>query len=292
VLEVRIDAEWPGFPPATLRVGLRDEPVRAVIRRGRQSILLFTAITLVIAAAGATVVGAVVRVRRRREIALRRRLREQEKTASMGRLAAGVAHEIRGPLNTIGMAAQRLERACRDGAPDPSLLAELLPGIRREVGRLDRTVAEFLDLGRPRALQVREVDLTALIRQAVADEAPDATVETPASPKPVRVDPDEMEKAIANLLRNARQAAPEGPVTIAWLRVHGEVEVEVRDGGPGVPEEDRERVFEYFVTERAGGTGLGLGIVRSVAARHGGRVEVGDAPEGGARFVVRWPDEG
>jgi signal transduction histidine kinase len=189
------------------------------------------------------------------------------------------------------MAVQRLERASRDSAPAPELLSEILPSVRREVGRLDRTVAEFLDLGRPRPFEPRDTDLTALIRDAVRDEAPDATVREPDGAAPVRLDPDEMRKAIANLLRNARQAAGDGAVAIEWRRRGREIEIEVRDGGPGVPAGDRERIFEFFVTGRADGTGLGLGIVRSVAARHGGRVEVDDAPEGGARFTLRWPDE-
>jgi len=125
----------------------------------------------------------------------------------------------------------------------------------------------------------------------VADEAPDATIEAPDDAVEVRLDPDQMRKAIANLLRNARQAAGAGPVAIAWRRRGREVEIEVTDGGPGVPREDRERIFEYFHTGRAEGTGLGLGIVHSVVTRHGGRIEVGDAPEGGARFTVRLPDE-
>ncbi|MEN8149128.1 MAG: ATP-binding protein [Planctomycetota bacterium] len=291
VIEVRIDADWPGFPPAVLRVGLRDEPVRAVIERGRESIFLFTAVLLLVGAVGAATIALVVRARRRREATLERRIAEQEKTASMGRLAAGVAHEIRGPLNAIGMAVQRLERASRDRAPDAGLLEQLIPGVRREVGRLDRTVAEFLELGRPRPLELRNVDLTALIREAVRDEFPDAAVEAPGADPNVRVDPDAVLKAVANLLRNAGQACPDGPVAVAWRRRRGRIEIEVRDGGPGVPREDRERIFEYFATNRSGGTGLGLGIVRSVAARHGGRVEVGDAPEGGARFVLRLPDE-
>jgi signal transduction histidine kinase len=291
VLEVRIDTRWEGFPSATLRAGLFDDPVRAVIERGRQSIYLFTTVVLLIAAGGATGLTLVVRARRRREAALERELRGQEKTAAMGRLAAGVAHEVRGPLNAIGIAAQRLERASRDGPPDPALLAELVPSVRREVARLDLIVADFLDLGRPRALERREVDLTALIRETVSDEAPGATVSAPGEPGVVRLDPDEMRKAIANLLRNARQAAGDGPVAVAWRRSGREIEIEVRDGGPGIPPEDRERIFEYFHTGRADGTGLGLGIVHAVIARHGGRIEVGDAPEGGARFLVTLPDE-
>jgi len=291
VLEVRIDTDWEGFPPATLRAGLVDKPVRAVIERGRQSVYLFTAITLLIAASGATGLRLVVRARRRREAALERELREQEKTASMGRLAAGVAHEIRGPLNAIGMAAQRLERMSREDEPDAALLRDIIPSVRREVTRLDRTVAEFLDLGRPRTIEIRAVDLTALIREAVRDEAPAATVEAPEDPGEVRLDPDEMRKAIGNLLRNARQAAGDAEVAIAWRRRGREIEIEVRDGGPGIPAADREKIFEYFYTGRPDGTGLGLSIVHSVVTRHGGRIEVGDAPEGGARFVVRLPDE-
>jgi signal transduction histidine kinase len=232
-----------------------------------------------------------VHARRRREAALQRELREQESSVALGRLAAGIAHEVRGPLNAIGMAAQRLQREAGAENPDLERLKEIVPSVRREVARVNRTVEEFLDVGRDRPLERSPVRFTELIRSVVESEDPLADVVPPVSDEPFPADRTELRKAIANLVRNARDAAGEGPVVITWRREGHEMVLEVRDGGPGVPREDRDRIFDHFFTGRPGGTGLGLAIVRSVIARHGGRVGVDDAPEGGARFTVRIPDE-
>jgi signal transduction histidine kinase len=135
------------------------------------------------------------------------------------------------------------------------------------------------------------VSFTELVASVVESEAPDAEVVPPVADEPFPADRTEIRKAVANLVRNARAAAGEGPVIVTWRREGREMVMEIRDGGPGVRKEDRDRIFDHFFTGRPGGTGLGLAIVRSVVHRHGGRIVVDDAPEGGARFTLRIPDE-
>ncbi|MHC4469933.1 MAG: sensor histidine kinase [Planctomycetota bacterium] len=289
VLDVSVPAAWRGSPRGTLRVGLAAEPVRNVLARARRSVILFSAIALVFGAGGIVALAVVERARRRKEAALEQELMARERAVSMGRLAAGVAHEIRGPLNAIGMAAQRLERECREGRSEPETVRAVTRAVREDVGRLNRTVEGFLDLGRIRPLQIGPVDVETLAREVVEAEMPGARIESPADAVEPYADRDELRKALANLVRNAREAAGDSPVVVAWRGRAGGVEIEVRDGGPGVPEEERERVFEHFYTGRPGGTGLGLAIVRAVALRHGGRMEVTEAPEGGACFTLTIP---
>ena len=289
VLDLALPVSWEGTPEGSLRVGLTVGPVEAVIRRGRESILLFTGVAVLLGAGGAVGLVLADRSRRRKEAALEKELGERERVAALGRLAAGVAHEIRSPLNAIGMGVQRLSRRGSTEVEDPESVRTIAEAVRREVDRLNRTVEEFLSLGRTRPLEIEEVDLFDLLREAARAEAPDARIEAPAEAVTARADREEVRKAAANLLRNAVAASAGAPV-VAACRADGEfVVLEVRDGGPGVPREDRDRVFEHFHTRRPGGTGLGLAIVRTVAERHGGTVSVDDAPEGGARFMLRLP---
>ena len=103
-------------------------------------------------------------------------------------------------------------------------------------------------------------------------------------------DEGQLHQVALNLVTNALQAVDEGERVVVALSSDGRFAVlEVRDEGPGVPPEDRRRVFEPFFTGRRGGTGLGLFVSYGIVERHGGRIEVGEAPEGGARFTVRIP---
>jgi signal transduction histidine kinase len=160
------------------------------------------------------------------------------------------------------------------------------------VGRLNTTVEEFLDLSRERPLQLADLSIPALVAEVVAAEAASAQVESGEGELSIRADREELRRALANLVRNARQAAGEAEVVVAWRGTGRGAVIEVRDGGPGVPEKDRERIFLHFVTHRAGGTGLGLAIARLVVERHGGELTVDDAPEGGARFTLVLPAGG
>ncbi len=285
VIEVALPAEGGGW----LRAGLAAEPVERVLAGGRRTTVLLVALLVALALGGALASARFARHRRRREEAHAEELRRREQVASLGRLAAGVAHEIRSPLNAISMAAQRLERALPGGDEGTR---GILQSVRREVARLNGIVEEFLDLGRTRALECADVDLSALLAEVVRAEAPEARLEAPQEAVRLRADAGELRKAFGNLVRNARQAAGDGAVVVAWRAEAGAAVVEVRDGGPGIPSAERERIFEHFVSRRPGGTGLGLPIARAAVERHGGWIEVGDAPEGGALFRVSLPAGG
>jgi signal transduction histidine kinase len=288
VLDVALPASWADPGGTLLRVGLAGAPVAAVIEQARRDVVVFTLLVLVTGAGGLLLL-----VRRERraladEERLRRQVEAKERFAALGRLSSGVAHEIRSPLNALSMATQRLRR---EAAPeDPAArerFDELTRALREAVGRVDATVEDFLALGRdrrPSALAPHAIE--EIVSEAIAAEHSDATTSGP----PTRVIADRTltlaVRALANLLRNAREVAPPGTTSVSWRANGRSVIVDVDDGGPGIPAGERERVFEPFHTARRGGTGLGLTIAKESVERMGGRIELAEAPGGGARFTV------
>lgn len=292
VLDVTLPAPWEGAPEGHLRVGLAAGPVESSLAGAQRSLIVSTALLLVTGVGGLLLLGARERRAHRRQAALQRELAQRERFASLGRLAGGVAHEVRSPLNALSMASQRLRRALRDAGDEAQPLRTLESAIAANVARLDGTVEEFLSLGSQGGPPVFErLDLGALARETIAAEAPGARVAAPAEPLFVRADAALLAKALANVLRNAHAAAP-GTVAVAWRCRGGNVEVVVSDRGAGIAEEDRERVFEPFFTGREGGTGLGLALARDAVERQHGTIRVGAGPEDGARFVISIPGGG
>lgn len=244
-----------------------------------------------------------------------------EKLASIGRLAAGVAHEIGNPLAAAGNYAEMLGRRGAD--------LEALEALRCELARIDAIVRSLLDYARPTAARRQDADLGDVARGAVAlleRQGVFKRVRVDAAglgPAPVTGDPAALEQVCVNLLLNAVHAAGEGgsvtvnsavvdlgdaaaprvadPSGAAHRRTaeaprflggaHRAAQLVVGDSGPGVPEEDRARIFDPFVTSKppGEGTGLGLAVVQRVVHDHQGRVDIRAAREGGAAFVVTLP---
>lgn len=209
---------------------------------------------------------------------------------------ADASHELRSPLSTIKAAAEVAQ-----ASDDPARFGDLADDVAAEADRMDTLIADLLDLasldeGRepPTArLDLRETCRSAVGRVGVDDPA----VELVVLPTPVMVigDDGQLERAIFNLAGNAVQHADQH-VRVSLATGSGSAVVHVDDDGVGVPEADRDRVFERFVrldrsrTREAGGAGIGLALVAAVAGRHGGTVSVTDAPDlGGARFTLRIP---
>jgi two-component system sensor histidine kinase HydH len=225
-----------------------------------------------------------------------RELVEAEKFAFVGELAAGVAHEIRTALGVLGSATQMLERSLPTEAR--AGVAELAQMIREEVSRLGGVVNELLTLDRARPLQLEAVPVSEPLARAVefvGAQAREKGVEIllrGAPDEPLLLCECELVYQVAvNLLVNATQALSSGGhVEVRVLEERdGYGGFEVRDDGPGIPGELRERIFEPFVTARDGGVGLGLTFVKRVVHDHRGLVSLESGPGEGTCIRVRIP---
>ncbi len=227
--------------------------------------------------------------------ALEERLAESEKMAAIGRLAAGIAHELGSPLSVVDGTAQRLLRR-RDA---PAAERESLNGIRAAVRRMETIVRQLMDLGRNSTVQRHRCRAGRLARAAVARLRPefDSSAvnlelhDRTAGSEMVLADAPRIERALASILRNALQASPRGRVRFTWEMAGDAVVFRVEDDGPGIADDLRSRLFEPFFTTKAvgQGTGLGLALAHACAREHGGRVEIGEAALGGALVQLVLP---
>ena len=238
----------------------------------------------------------------------RAELARAEQLATVGQLAARMAHEVRNPLSSIGLNAEMLGDELRAGATgDPAEAAALIAAIGAEIERLRGITERYLKHARPPDDGHRPLDLGELVGRVTDFSAtelaqrgvrvrlhiePDCLVEGQEGP---------LRSAVWNLLRNAWEAMPEGgevrvsvahgpdPAAVDGGNAPSEVILAVEDDGPGIDASARERVFEPFFTTKPAGTGVGLAVVRETARGHAGSVRVEAAPSGGARMVLRLP---
>lgn len=219
------------------------------------------------------------------------RLMRQERLATMGEMAAQLAHEIRNPLLAIGATIQAL---ARDPGGDGET-RDLLQTVGGEVTRLDMLLRDYLSMAARHNASMVRVDLAELASEilAVLLHSPRAGGRTVRSEVPVglavRADPDGLRHVLFNLLSNALEATPVGGlVTVRGAAADSDVVLSVEDTGPGLSV-DPVRCFEAFFTTKKNGTGLGLSVVRKVVEAHGGQVDLSNRLEGGCRAVVTLP---
>jgi signal transduction histidine kinase len=227
------------------------------------------------------------------QVELEQRLRQSEKMAVIGQLAAGVAHELGTPLNVVDGKAQRALRV--PGLP--AQVVSALHEIRREVRRTSGIVRQLMDFGRRNSLRRSRERVDRLLQEAcaqlgemVAQRKIHLDVDFLGRGPGVWVDRVRIEQALTNLVRNALQAAA-CRVRIAWFETPGTVGFLVDDDGPGVQADRRDRLFEPFYTTKQvnEGTGLGLAVAHAAVQDHGGTIHVERSPLGGARFRVVLP---
>jgi signal transduction histidine kinase len=213
--------------------------------------------------------------------------------AQLGELAAGFAHELRNGLATLTGYLSLLERE-----PPPGEAAGYLKEIRRESDHLTRVLADFLAFARPERLRLESLDPSALLERAARDPAlGDVAVEVaaaPASLPPIAGDAHLLERALRNLLDNAarahREAGASGPIEVISRATPEGLEIAIADRGPGLPEGPVERLFDPFVSGRAGGVGLGLPLAQRIVALHGGTLRLEGRRDGpGTRAVLALP---
>jgi two-component system sensor histidine kinase HydH len=227
------------------------------------------------------------------------KLMRAEQLLELGHLATGVAHELKNPLTSILNYAQYLLRKYQDHLMD-ARDHERLERIVADVKRIDRFVHELMEIARPSEEVYRPVELNRVIAEAVGmcsevlvGRRAQAVRELGAGEVRVRGSAGELGQVVVNLLQNAVSALPEQGGKV-WLRTRvesGRVALEIEDNGHGMPASVRERIFEPFFTTRrgAGGTGLGMVLVRTLVERHRGQIEVWSEPGQGTRFVLWFP---
>ena len=231
---------------------------------------------------------------------LTERLHSFDKMAALGTLAAGIAHEIRNPLNAVRGFAELLRR----DVPDPQQRERHAARICAGVDEADAIISSMLSFGAPERLRREQLDTRELIESAIdlarrslpgGSDSAAWTISSSADCAACEGDRIKLRQALRNLVANALEAQPGGgTVHVACSLQQGEVRFDVYDGGPGIAPELQRRVTDPFFTTRAEGTGLGLALVHTIAKLHGGRFEVSPAPAprqhgGGAHLILTLP---
>ena len=231
--------------------------------------------------------------------ALEASLRRADRLAAVGRMAAGLAHEIRNPLGSLSSSLQFL----REKVPADSSERSLFDVVLRESERLNGIISNFLSYARPTAgtlakKEKRNTDVDAALRDCLlllkhnpkVTEAHQFNYEPPAQPIRSRVSETQVKQVMWNLLQNSINALPNGgDITVKLNKVAGgRVQMHFEDSGPGFSADNLEHLYEPF-SVAASGTGLGLSIVHKIVNENGGRIDVGPARERGTKIVVELP---
>ena len=221
-------------------------------------------------------------------------LQVSERLANLGRITAGVAHEVKNPLNSMRIWLENLKASLPDVDGLPLQAVRVLDS---EIDRLDSVVKRFLDFTRPPDMHQEESSLKEILEEVLAVERPEfdkanVKVETRlASDVPkVLADKPLLKQALLNLLVNAIEAMPGGGQLLLTLRRHQEMaEIEIRDTGRGIPPEHRQRIFQLFFTTRPGGSGIGLASTFRTVQFHNGSIEFESEVGRGTTFRVALP---
>jgi signal transduction histidine kinase len=220
------------------------------------------------------------------------RMKRSERLYAIGQLSAGLAHEIRNPLASIGGAASILKKD-----DSGARRQEFLEIIEKESGRLNRLLTNFIDFARPRAPQYQSVDIGTLVESvidlaahAIGQRSVRIRTEFSNSLPPVTCDAEQIKQVILNLMINAIQATSAGgDVVVTTLKDSTRAVIEVKDEGTGITPEDLDRIFDPFFTTKDTGSGLGLSVAHQIVTQHGGVLTARNNPEKGATFSVALP---
>ncbi len=213
--------------------------------------------------------------------------RRIEQVEAMQTLCAGLAHEVRNPLNSAKLQLKLAERRLRRAGDDPTLV-EPIELADHELERLTTLLDEFLAFARPQALALRSQDLVALVRDVIEHDRPLAiqrgatlTLGGASGPVVAEIDASKVRQVVDSLIHNAIEAVTAGGhVIVAVVPVDGHVHIRVSDDGAGIPADVLPRIYEPFFSTKEGGTGMGMSIVHSLVALHRGTIEVASSSSG------------
>jgi two-component system nitrogen regulation sensor histidine kinase NtrY len=219
---------------------------------------------------------------------------QAQKLAAWNEAARRIAHEIKNPLTPIQLSAERIAKKFRRGDPDAGqAIEEGTRTIIDEVTQLNRMVDEFARFARMPAVHLRHAQLAEILQQAAnlyRDVKPGVSISVNvADDLELLMDPEQIRRAVGNLLKNAVEATEAGEIRVSARRAPHRVVIEVADPGRGVPDADKDKLFLPYFSTKGRGTGLGLAIVHRIVRDHDGQIHVHDNQPRGTRFEIELP---
>ncbi len=295
---VRLDKRVVGFA----RLGLDRESSERILRENRNRMIIFM---IFIMAIGILSMFALYLNQKRDSLRMEemgKRLQQAEKLSALGQLAAGVAHEIRNPLNAISMASQRIRREYPpEGKEEKKGFNRITGIISDEIKRLNRIVEEFVIFSRNRRLELNDQSITYVLERIVSLIREEAdlkgiaikTVWKDDDPLTASVDVDKLRQALYNILKNAMEAIPgRGSITVSAEAEGREmIGIRISDTGCGLTSDEIDHVFDPEYTTKEKGLGLGLSLVHEIIRSHNGEILVESEVDSGTTFVIRLPVE-
>jgi len=284
--------------PVSVQVAVRRDAIEREHKKPSDAITTMFQVSLVTIILSFFVCAALVLLMMRRDARREEHRRAEEHLAFAGVMANGVAHDFRNPMSSLKLDVQMLQKeAAKQAECRPARIVELAARAGHTIDRMDKIFQEFLFLSRPASDTGETVRLNACIRDcidllAARFEQAGVAIKTQLSESDSEVmgQPTALKRAIINVLTNAENFSTKGgSVTVRCTCENESAIVEIMDEGPGVPDKEKERIFEMFVTSRAGGTGLGLALARTAIEDSGGTIGVENRPEGGACFRIVLP---
>jgi signal transduction histidine kinase len=301
LLEIIAPLRLGGQIAGVIRLGLERGNTDRIIDENRRNMFVFLAFVVVIALLSMWLLYQNQNRHLAGVVEMERQLEKAERLSSLGQLAAGVAHEIRNPLNAISMASQRLKREFMPADEEKIREFQSMTGvIRDEIRRLNGIIEEFLTFSKSRRLELRDSDLREVLGKIVTlisteAEARDIRLSTDWGETPVIIpmDMDKLQQAFLNLIKNAMESiSGAGQITLSIRRTDkGEVSVHVADTGCGMTTAEVDRIFNPEYTTKEKGLGLGLPLAHEIIRGHGGQIRVLSQKGAGTTFEIILPAE-
>jgi signal transduction histidine kinase len=292
-----------GRSPGSIRLGLSLKGITPILYQSQKNILLMTAVLLALGIVSFFIIFQIQNRHFSRIKELEEQMRLQEELSAMGQLAAGVAHEIKNPLNAIGLVVQRLQKEFRWGDPQGQQEYERFTGIvRDEISRVNKIIEQFLFVARPfqsefKAQALEEIldYVLNLLEETIKGSGIAMEKNWEKDLPPIMGDRPQLTQAFLNLLNNALEAMPRGGSLKLGLRsipgLKG-IELQIEDSGPGIPPENLKKVFAHYFTTKEKGIGLGLAITQKIIQGHKGSLELRSLPGRGTVVKLRFPVAG